>query len=473
MNDAADNSTLYLVIYFWERYGFYGVTSVLIIFMKSQLGYSDYHGYMLFASYMALMHITPIIGGYIARNVLGYMQSFILGLVLLVAGCVPIPGHFYLSLALIVVGQGFFKSMPFKLPEIVFSSANKKRHQFGLSFAHYIVVNIICIIPLLISGYLAMYNCWSTSFVCGGLSMMLGTFSFLSFYSQMRALNKDLELRTFSFKVLMMVSIYVFFLVLFSRYLLVYPLIVLYGIFIYAIFIITVLCKRFFQMSKEDILKVVVLSLTVFCSAIFFALNYQQSTSLTVFIYRYISCDIFGYHIPCEVYWILNPFWIIILSVLYCLLRKYTSINHQKLPPVFRLMVGGASIAISYFLLSFACSLDKTGSHISGWWVVTGYMFQAISEICVFNCLLFSDFTRLLPEDIKKIHIPLWFITYAIGCAMIGIIANQASVPTRFFSTAGGYIHVYSHAFFIFSVISSLVCLLLLFLAKPFYSLYD
>ena len=471
VKNIAENSTMLLIIDFWERFGFYGVTSVLIIFMTSQLGYSDKHGYMLFASYMALMHLTPIIGGYLARVALGYVASFVLGLILLVAGCVPIAGHFYMSLALIIVGQGFFKSIPFSLPEMVYKSASTKRHALGSSFVGYIIVNILCIAPLLLSGCFAMNNYWTCSFICAGFSMVLGTFSFFLFYHQMREYDQNLNLNILSVRNIIMITLCVLFSLFVFRYLLMSPVIVIYGVFLYAAAIIFKIYQKCLFMFKKDVYKVVVLSLMMFSGSVFFALNYQQAASLTVFINRYVSCYFFGCLVPCEVYWVLNPLWIIVLSALFCTVRKFFCINSNKFSPSLRLVLGGASITIGYLILSFACFIDKSGAHVSAWWIVCGYMFQSLSEICIFNCLVFSDFSRLVPDDIKKILVPLWFVAYAIGCVLIGIFADQASVPFRIFGDAAGYIHIYSHAFMIFSIISSLVCLLLLVLAKPFYRL--
>ena len=97
----------------WERFSFYGMRALLVLYMTKQLLYSDTMSFGIFAAYMSLVYFTPIIGGILADNYLGYRRSIILGGVMMALGhfflSIEQPIFFFGSLALIIVGNGFFK----------------------------------------------------------------------------------------------------------------------------------------------------------------------------------------------------------------------------------------------------------------------------------------------------------------------------------------------------------------------------
>lgn len=50
----------------WERFGFYTVQALLVLFLSKAYHFPDSQAYDLFSAYSALIYATPIIGGYIA-----------------------------------------------------------------------------------------------------------------------------------------------------------------------------------------------------------------------------------------------------------------------------------------------------------------------------------------------------------------------------------------------------------------------
>ena len=96
----------------WERFGFYLVTSLLLLYLVKMLGYADKQAYATFAAFSALLYITPAIGGYLADRFLGYRRTLLLGVVLLVVGygmlIIPSARTFFPALAFVIMGTGFF-----------------------------------------------------------------------------------------------------------------------------------------------------------------------------------------------------------------------------------------------------------------------------------------------------------------------------------------------------------------------------
>ena len=98
----------------WERFSYYGMRALLVFYMtKGFLGYNDNRAYTVYGAYTALVYMTPFIGGMLADRLLGQRIAVIIGGLLMAAGHmimgVENPNAFYLAMALLIVGNGFFK----------------------------------------------------------------------------------------------------------------------------------------------------------------------------------------------------------------------------------------------------------------------------------------------------------------------------------------------------------------------------
>ena len=97
----------------WERFGFYGVQAIVVLFMVKSLGYDDTAADYMFTAFSALVYLFPALGGYIGDHFLGTKRTILLGAVLLAAGyfLLSIPAianhEIAFPLAVIAIGNGF------------------------------------------------------------------------------------------------------------------------------------------------------------------------------------------------------------------------------------------------------------------------------------------------------------------------------------------------------------------------------
>ena len=107
----------------WERFNYYGMRAILILFMTKALLFDKAFASNLYGSYTSLVYLTPLIGGFIADRYWGNQRSIIAG------GLVMALGEFLLffcgstyqsspdlsmllffsGLGLMIAGNGFFK----------------------------------------------------------------------------------------------------------------------------------------------------------------------------------------------------------------------------------------------------------------------------------------------------------------------------------------------------------------------------
>src|SRR3990167_4064882 len=70
----------------WERFGFYVVQGMLVLYMTQAFGFSDDQSYTISGAFTALAYISPMIGGLIADKLLGFKVSILWGGIFLSVG---------------------------------------------------------------------------------------------------------------------------------------------------------------------------------------------------------------------------------------------------------------------------------------------------------------------------------------------------------------------------------------------------
>ena len=97
----------------WERFSFYGMKTLLVLYMINHFFWSQEDASHLLGTYAALAYGLPVVGGFIADRYIGAKRAVILGGVLLSIGHFLMVFEnmtsFYTALAFIIAGVGFLK----------------------------------------------------------------------------------------------------------------------------------------------------------------------------------------------------------------------------------------------------------------------------------------------------------------------------------------------------------------------------
>lgn len=99
----------------WERFGYYLMVGILLLYLTDNTtggrGMSNAQGADIVGTFIALVYLTPFIGGLLADRYLGYIKSIFLGGLLMAAGylTLALPGKYtmYIAMASIIIGNGF------------------------------------------------------------------------------------------------------------------------------------------------------------------------------------------------------------------------------------------------------------------------------------------------------------------------------------------------------------------------------
>ncbi len=179
----------------WERFGFYLILGIFVLYMeagndpvlaaRSGLGLPPTQSKDIYGSYIALVYLTPFIGGLLADRVLGYRRSIIMGGILMGLGyCgLAIPGygvHFFLSLLLIIVGNGFFKPNISTLVGNLYNEDQYRPYKDAGFNIFYMGINIGAFFCNFVAAYLRINYGWGYAFLAAGIGMFIGVAWFIA-----------------------------------------------------------------------------------------------------------------------------------------------------------------------------------------------------------------------------------------------------------------------------------------------------
>ena len=70
----------------WERFGFYGMRALLVLYLTKHFVYGDQAGNGMYGAYMSMVYLTPFIGGILADRFLGSKRAVKFGALVMAAG---------------------------------------------------------------------------------------------------------------------------------------------------------------------------------------------------------------------------------------------------------------------------------------------------------------------------------------------------------------------------------------------------
>jgi proton-dependent oligopeptide transporter, POT family len=166
----------------WERFAYYLMVGILFIYMTDTTtggkGFSGKIGADIVGSFIALVYLTPFIGGLIADRYLGYIKSIFIGGGLMAAGYLglSLPGDtaMFISLALIIVGNGFFKPNISTLLGNIYNRDDLKPLKDNAYNIFYMGINIGAFVCNFVAAYLRNAYGWGYAFGAAGVGLIIG-----------------------------------------------------------------------------------------------------------------------------------------------------------------------------------------------------------------------------------------------------------------------------------------------------------
>jgi len=175
----------------WERFSYYGMRAILVIFLTGAIsgnnpgwGWDTSTALSLLGTYALFVYLTPIVGGWLADNKIGYRMAVVIGALLMTLGhasmAVETPTFLYIGIALLIVGNGFFKPNMTSIISKMYTGKDDKKD--GAYNIYYMGVNAGAFIGIMLCGWVGEKIGWSYGFGLAGIFMLLGMLQF--YYAQ-------------------------------------------------------------------------------------------------------------------------------------------------------------------------------------------------------------------------------------------------------------------------------------------------
>ncbi len=421
----------------WERFSYYGMRALLILFMtataaRGGLGFSTSKAGAIYGLYTSLVYLLGLGGGWIADRIVGQRRATLWGGVLIALGeyglAVPNLKAFYGGLALIAVGTGLLKPNVSTMVGTLYTQ-NDPRRDAGFSI-FYMGINVGAMLAPLVCGYLGENINWHYGFLAAGVGMTLGLIQYAlggKYLGQagLTATRSAGDLKLF-WRLLggAAVAIALAAILGVTGVLSVSAIgisdafgLILAGIVI-AFFLWLLTAKGYSSVERRRFWAILVLFIA---SAAFWSAFEQAGSTLNLLAERNTNLHAWD-----------APLWGLFRASYY---QSFNSIFLIALAPVFAWLwvalgrrepstSAKYSLGLLFVALGFAVLIPvANGTSISPWWLTLTYLLHTIGELCLSPVGL-SAMTKLAPAKIGGLIMAVFFLSISVGDYIGGRLAS-------------------------------------------------
>jgi POT family proton-dependent oligopeptide transporter len=428
----------------WERFSFYGMRALLILYMtvdlfdKMEAGEADARAYGIYGAYNALLYAAPVIGGMLADRLMGFRRAIMFGGVMMAAGQFVLAAtigsetFFFIGLSLLTIGNGFFK------PNIssflgTFYDKNDPRKD-GAFTIFYMGINIGAFLAPITCGFLGERIDWSLGFLVAGIGMVLGVIVF--FINMKKYEDKGnppdpeyLKKPVFAFLnrewlvilgSLAMIPVFSF---LIDAEGITNVILFVVGIAVLGYIIYTALTAE----DKAEGQRLLVFVVLFFFHMIFWTLFEQAGGSLTILTKRYVNT----LGIEASMFQSLNPLYIMLLAPVFAWIWVRLSKSGREPRTPMKFFYGLVQMALGYFIIVLGCRivLSGSGDMIPVIFLALMYLFHTTGELSLSPVGL-SVVTKLAPAKVVGFVMGAWFLSIAFAHKIAGELGKLIATPS-------------------------------------------
>jgi POT family proton-dependent oligopeptide transporter len=378
----------------WERLSYYGMRALLVLYMTDKtrggLGWTEEKALEVYGLYTGLVYLTPVIGGWLADRYLGQRLSILIGGVLMMLGqfMLAVPGAaeslFFGGLALLIVGNGFFKPNISTMVGGLYAQGDSRRD--GAFTIFYMGINLGALLAPVVSGTLGEKVGWTWGYVSAGVGMGLGVLSFLFFAKRLLG-DVGLAPKKVERKV-------------------------------------DAAAPKVALTRQEKDRIAVILVLAVF--VIFFWAAFEQAGGLmNLYTDAKVDRTVFGWEVPTTWFQSVNPIFILLLGPIFA--EMWTTLGRRSKDPSIpaKMAMGLLLVAFGFLFMLGASLQSQAAGKAALMWVVAAYFFHTAGELCLSPVGL-SMVTKLAPARYVSALMGVWFLSNAVANYLAGKIGTFA-----------------------------------------------
>jgi POT family proton-dependent oligopeptide transporter len=390
----------------WERFSFYGMRALLVLYMTEQLllvqsahrvlGYESLHSALqgvfgplstqamssqIYGLYTALLYFTPFFGGLLADRVLGQFRTILAGAILMALGHFLMASEefFLVALLCIILGNGCFKpNVATQVGRLYPRTDDRRDSAFSI---FYMGINLGATIAPAICGTLGEVYGWHYGFFAAGVGMIIGLAIYIAGrkYLPPDALRRDE--------------------------------------------------KRSGEPGRQprrsaDLRAVSALCLIASVITFFWASYEQQGNAIVLWVRDFTNRSFFGLF-DMRVTWFqsLNPLFIFVLTPVLIALWSRRTQGTTGISPVSKMATGCFLASVAYGVLVVAALLAGTDGKSSWAWMLLFFILLTLAELHI-SPVAMSLFSRAAPSATASMMMGVWFMSGVVGNYLSGLMGT-------------------------------------------------
>ena len=390
----------------WERFSYYGMRSLLVLYMTRYLLAPAHSGHVIgfagvksaleavfgpldvqplssqiYGFYTALVYLTPIFGGLLADRVLGQRRTVIVGAVLMAIGhfMMAVEELFLFALLALILGNGAFKPNISTQVGGLYAPGDRRRDRAYSIF--YVGINVGAFLAPLVCGSLGEAAGWHYGFAAAGVGMLIG----LSVYLYALPLLPPDELQK------------------------------------------AAATRAEARPLNRDEWRAVIAILVLFVPTTLFWATYEQSGN-TIVLWANANTDraieLFGLRAEIPTTWFLafNPFMIFAFTPFVVGLWTWQAARGSEPSTIAKMAFGCFAVMAAYLIMALA-ALDAGVAKASWFWLFAYFVVLTVGELYLSPVGL-SLVTKIAPLRILSMMMGVWLATSFVGGFLSGWIGS-------------------------------------------------
>jgi POT family proton-dependent oligopeptide transporter len=395
----------------WERFSYYGMRALLVLYMTSYLiqahaegtyvfGFgalktgletlfgplaTDALGSQIYGIYTALVYLTPLFGGILADRLLGQRKTVVVGGVIMAAGhfLMAIESMFLPALLLIIVGNGCFKPNVSTQVGSLYPEGDPRRDRAFVIF--YMGINLGAFFAPLVCGTLGQRYGWHYGFGAAGVGMMFGLVLYL--WGQ-KFLAEDQ----------------------FAK--------------------VSAAHQEHKPLAANEWRAISGLLVLCLLNVVFWAVYEQQGNSLQLFADRNADWHILGWEMPSTWFQALNPMFIFMLAPLINAFWSWQALSKKEPSSVTKMGIGCFIMGASFLVLMYIANGMAETDKVNFLWLVASTFLLTLGELYLSPVGL-SLVTKVAPVKVASMMMGVWFLANFLGNYLAGYLGMFYASMTK------------------------------------------
>tara|TARA_B110000003_G_scaffold150939_1_gene151804 strand:- start:66197 stop:67816 length:1620 start_codon:yes stop_codon:yes gene_type:complete len=439
----------------WERFSYYGMRALLTLYMVNEFflyitdeAYREDVSFGIFAAYGSLVYATPVLGGMIADKFIGFRKSIMLGGVLMALGHFFMAFYFqedvlgmevnsvnnfffYTALALLIVGNGFFKPNISTMVGRLYPEGDSRRDSGFTIF--YMGINAGAFIAPLVCGWLGYKYGWHAGFGAAGIGMILGLIVFsLGLKSGVFEDNglqpeeykekKMYGLKTdhfFYIVALLMVPISAF--LVKNNAMEVVKGMQLHSslLWLLGVVILGIIVNKMRTLSRMEVFRLVSVLVLTLLITVFWSFFELAGTAITLFAERNVNLSLMNASQTNAI----NPGYIIFLAIPFSMMWVYLAKTQRNPITPIKFALGILQLGIGFLVFAMSAQYMDADGRTPFMFLMIGYLLLTTGELFI-SPIGLSKVTELSPKSMTAFMMGVYFLSSSYAHYISGAIAK-------------------------------------------------